>query len=107
MDERDGFFQIRPHKDFSPHKGRDRLLSLQLLGDLPADPELASEHPVTENVMNAPTNAYQYMQRQRQENGDPHMKRWNAAIRLCNYAAIENTPLCVSTFYKRLSIFEG
>ncbi|KAJ3538338.1 hypothetical protein NM688_g6534 [Phlebia brevispora] len=46
-----------------------------------------------------PRNAYDFMNRRREPNGDPTTQRWNASIRLANYAAIESAPLCVSTIF--------
>jgi len=35
------------------------------------------------------------MRRRRDEIGDPAVKRWNASIRLSNFANIDNSSLCV------------
>ncbi|KAG1751159.1 DNA mismatch repair protein MutS [Suillus lakei] len=90
-----GVFQIRPHKEFSPHRGRDRLLSLRFLSELTTEDTrqcLSSDSsPGAE-----PRNAYEFMQIRKQAAGDPAMKRWNAAIRLANYASLESSPLCIS-----------
>ena len=32
-------------------------------------------------------------------NGDPTTKRWNASIRLANFASLEENPLCVGCFF--------
>ncbi|KAF9019023.1 hypothetical protein BDZ89DRAFT_1103526 [Hymenopellis radicata] len=92
-------FQIRPYKDFVPGKGRDRLMSLQLLSDLPpgetADP--SSERSSSPSNSHS-RNAYEFMSRRRQRGtGDPTAKRWNAAIRLSNFASIDAAPLCLSS----------
>lgn len=42
-----------------------------------------------------PPNAYDFMKRRRQLNGDPTTQRWNASVRLANYASLESSPLCV------------
>ena len=89
-----GTFQVRPHKDFIPAKGRDRLLSLRLLSELPnagTDPGAASD---TES-MSEPRNAYDFMRRRREYGEDPTLQKWNASVRLANYASIDNCPLCV------------
>jgi len=85
-------FQIRPRKDFTPAKGRERILSLRLLSDLPlSETEL---HPEIDTAPE-PRNAYEFMRRRRGGDGDPTTKRWNAAIRLSNFASAEASPLCV------------
>jgi DNA mismatch repair protein MSH5 len=86
-----GTFQIRPHKDFIPNKGHDRVLSLRLLSDLPVDEETLSE--VESNV--EPRNAYDFMKSRKQAGEDPTTKRWNASIRLENFASVDLAPLCV------------
>ncbi|KAG1881991.1 DNA mismatch repair protein MutS [Suillus tomentosus] len=89
-----GVFQIRPHKEFTPHRGRDRLLSLPLLSELTTEDtgQLSSDSSSGAE----PRNAYEFMQKRKQPAGDPTMKRWNAAIRLANYASVESSPLCIS-----------
>jgi hypothetical protein len=87
-----GVFQIRPRKDFVTAKGRDRILALNLLSDLPSE-----EHEPQSDIDTVlePKNAYEFMRRRRDETGDPTTKRWNAAIRLSNFASAESSPLCV------------
>ena len=94
MDASRGVFQIRPAKDFTPTKGRDRLLSLSFLSELPIaeNDELSSVHILSD----APSNAYEFMRRRRNLVGDPSLKRWNANIRVENFASLESSPLCVS-----------
>lgn len=89
-------FQIRPAKDFIPAKGNDRLLSLSFLSELPIQCDDASSHLSSD----APSNAYEFMRKRRETNGDPTLKRWNANIRIGNFATLERTPLCVR--YMRL-----
>lgn len=101
VDASGGTFQIRPHKDFAPLKGRDRLLSLHLLSELP--PEFIAEQPYESESSNEPRNAYDFMKRRREAGGDPIMQRWNASIRLSNYATVEGASLCVSHFHKCLT----
>ena len=95
VDGSKGTFQVRPHKDFIPLKGRDRLLSLRLLSQLPVhenEQETASEV----GSVSEPRNAYDFMRRRREVGGDPMLQKWNASVRLANYASVENSPLCVS-----------
>ncbi|RDB18026.1 MutS 5 [Hypsizygus marmoreus] len=94
MDVAGGLFQIRPHKEFVPSKGRDRLLSLRLLSDLPQ--EEYKPLPCEDDEPN-PRNAYDFMRSRRDVNGDPTLKRWNALIRLSNFAAVESSPLCMAS----------
>lgn len=95
VDASAGVFQIRPHKDFIASKGRDRILSLQLLSVLPMDDSNPS-HVAGASSDSESRNAYDFMQRRRDATGDPHTQRWNASIRLANYASIDGSPLCVS-----------
>lgn len=90
-----GTFQIRPFKEFVPSRGRDRLLSLSRFmefstedGDLP---------PSSDNGSNSsqPANAYDFMRSRHKTNGDPTTQRWNATVRLANFASVESSPLCV------------
>lgn len=89
-----GTFQVRPHKDFNPMKGRDRLLSLQLLSQLPTD-ELDSNSASDQQSTSEPRNAYDFMRRRRDVTGNPISQRWNASVRLANFATVEGSPLCV------------
>ncbi|KAF5369357.1 hypothetical protein D9758_002767 [Tetrapyrgos nigripes] len=99
MDTSGGIFQIRPHKEFSSAKGRDRLLSLQLLSDLPSqdtnNPPSSDRDEDSSSIQ--PRNAYDFMRKQRDITGDPATKRWNASIRLSNFASIEVSPLCMAS----------
>jgi DNA mismatch repair protein MSH5 len=85
-----GFFQIRPQKDFRPERGRNNLLSLRLLSDLPEE-ILDTPEP---DVPGEPRNAYEFMQRRR-ITGDPTLKRWNASIRMSNFAILDTSPFAV------------
>lgn len=97
-----GIFRIRPHKDFAPAKGRDRLLSLHFLSELVADDANSNNQTSSDldhESGSEPRNAYEFMRRRRDVTGDPAMKRWNASIRLSNFAALDSTPLCVRLAY--------
>ena len=94
VEESGGVFQIRPRKDFHPVKGRDRILSLRLLTDFclgGSETRYANDdgHPTS-----GPRNAYDFMTGSK-DVGDPITKKWNAAIRLSNFASPESSPLCV------------
>ncbi|KAI0789758.1 DNA mismatch repair protein MutS [Abortiporus biennis] len=93
MDASNGVFQIRPHKDFMPSKGRDRVLSLRLLAELPHYEEDQSSN----SDPSEPRNAYEFMNKRREVNGDPTQTRWQASIRLANYAAVDGAPLCLGS----------
>ena len=88
--------QIRPHKEFVPAKGRSKLLSLKMLTHMDCD--LDSTHENASNISSAIgiRNAYDFMVKRRDTTGDLAMERWNAAIRLANFASLESAPLCVS-----------
>ncbi|KAJ6508696.1 muts domain V-domain-containing protein [Mycena sanguinolenta] len=102
MDASGGVFEIRKHKEFVPSKGHERLLSLRLLsefpqddGDLPASSDIGSSTP--SNSDGVTRNAYDFMRRRHAATGGDPMKRWNASIRLSNFASVETSPLCVAS----------
>ena len=102
VDSASGAFQIRPFKEFMTSKGRDRLLSLSRLTDFSTeDTDLP---PSSDNGSNSsrPTNAYDFMRSRRETNCDPTTKRWNASIRLANFASVEESPLCVGCIFMSL-----
>jgi DNA mismatch repair protein MSH5 len=90
-----GIFQIRPHKDFTPAKGRERVLSLPLLLDLPSRESFGSRDSSDASQIKEPRNAYDFMRIRRDVGSDPTLKRWNASIRLSNFASADSSPLCV------------
>ncbi|TFY80927.1 hypothetical protein EWM64_g3085 [Hericium alpestre] len=97
MDTAGGLFQIRPHKDFNPVKGHARLLSVGFLLELPhEDLSELQAGPDSESTSEA-RNAYEFMRRRRDEQGDPSLKRWNASIRMSNFASVDSAPLCVGS----------
>ncbi|KAI0352675.1 hypothetical protein OH77DRAFT_1513212 [Trametes cingulata] len=96
VDGSGGMFQVRPHKDFLPHKGRDRLLSLRLLSELPLVQDLDGDPSESENT-SEPRNAYDFMRRRREVGGDPILQKWNASVRLANFASVESSPLCLGS----------
>ncbi|KAF8895319.1 DNA mismatch repair protein MutS [Infundibulicybe gibba] len=96
MDTSSGVFQIRPHKEFSPSKGRERLLALNLFSEL-SQPDFDSHTSLDSNPSNHHKNAYDFMQRRREITGDPSVRRWNASIRLANFSSTESSPLCVAS----------
>ena len=95
MDSSSGTLQIRPQKDYTISKGRERLFSLRLLSELP-DQDLCDENVSTVSLVKEPGNAYDFMRQRRDENCDPIVQRWNASIRLGNFAATEGATLCVT-----------
>ncbi|OCH92840.1 hypothetical protein OBBRIDRAFT_725988 [Obba rivulosa] len=96
MDASGGTFQVRPHKDFLPAKGRDRVLSLKLLSELPME-QLESHSSSDVGSNSEPRSAYDFMRSRRDAVGDPILQRWNAAVRLANYASIDAAPLCLGS----------
>ena len=84
-------FQIRPAKEFSIRRGRERLQALPLLAKLhstPTEDDLESR--------SEPRSAYDFIKKKGKAGADPTTARWNALVRLSNfYSAEERTPLCV------------
>lgn len=100
MEASGGVFQIRPHKEFAPSKGRERLLSLRLLSHLPQeDSDLPASSDIAPTSSNSETrNAYDFMRRRHEVIGDdPTARRWNASIRLSNFTSVESSPLCIAS----------
>ncbi|GAW05700.1 dna mismatch repair protein msh5 [Lentinula edodes] len=91
-----GIFQIRPNKEFSAAKGKDRLISLQLLSDLPQDEDQSSMLS-SDDGSYISRNAYEFMAKRSGAMHDPTTKRWNASIRLFNFASLESSPLCMAS----------
>ncbi|KAF9267356.1 hypothetical protein L218DRAFT_970816 [Marasmius fiardii PR-910] len=97
MDASNGIFQIRPQKEFTTSKGRDRLLSLRLLSDLPQDDcTFHSSSDVDSGVVET-RDAYDYKGKRSENVQDPMTKRWNASIRLANSVSVETSPLCMAS----------
>lgn len=93
VENADGIFQIRPFKEFSPANGRERFLSLDRLADALEGPS-NSDDQSNSSMQN---NAYNFMRSRGRAGGDPAVKRWNASIRMSNFASVESAPLCVRT----------
>lgn len=89
--------QIRPHKEFFAARGRDRILSLKILAELGGETDHASDVSSAVSSGSGLRNAYDFMQKRAPKTGDPNINRWNAAIRLANFASVESAPLCLSS----------
>lgn len=89
------FFQIRPRKDFLPAKGHDRLLSLGLFAQLPQQ-NTDDIMDIDADRLEDERSAYDFTRKRRDVIGDPNQNRWNAMIRLSNFASVDSSPLCVS-----------
>ncbi|KAF9644907.1 hypothetical protein BDM02DRAFT_3157041 [Thelephora ganbajun] len=90
-----GFFQIRPQKDFGVRRGRDRLRSLPLLSEFPIEGSDRTDDDG--RTTTSASNAYEFMRRRTDPGGDPSVKRWNASVRMANFASFDQSPLCLST----------
>jgi DNA mismatch repair protein MSH5 len=88
-----GFFQIRPQKDFRPERGRNNVLSLGLLSDLPEE----ILDPTGRDASTEPRSAYEFMQRRRNTEGDPTLRRWNASVRMSNFVTLDMSPFAVGS----------
>lgn len=90
-----GTFQIRPFKEFVASKGRDRLLGLDLFNQFAAGENDLPRSSDSDSHSSRPTNAYDFMKSRRTITGDPAARRWNALVRVANFASVELSPLCV------------
>ncbi|KAG8944499.1 MutS protein msh5 [Tulasnella sp. 424] len=84
MDETASRFQVRPHKEFSPNQGKEKLLSLRVISEI-EDYESMEQNPLA--------NAYDFMRSRNAK--DPYIKKWAASIRTSNFATM-TAPLCMS-----------
>ena len=100
MDGTDGILQIRPQKDYTVSKGREKLYSLRLLSELPDQDSAEDDASAVSSNVREPTNAYDYMRQRKGINDDPMLKRWNASIRMSNFANTDGAALCVSWVLK-------
>lgn len=87
-----GVFTIRPHKDFVPNKGRERLLGLRLLSEFAEDDAVDDGRS---SMSGEARSAYEFMARRQEARGDPTMQRWSAGVRLANFTDPSTFPLCV------------
>ena len=72
-------------------------MSLGFLNDLPGDQQENAPNSDTGTERTEPRNAYEFMQRRHTEQGDPTLKRWNASIRMSNYASLDSAPLSLGS----------
>ncbi|KAF7977709.1 hypothetical protein HWV62_2978 [Athelia sp. TMB] len=87
--------KIRPHKEFISAKGRERLLSLRLLSELPLEDAATTASEISS--ISEPKNAYDFMSRRRDAGMDPTLKHWNASIRASNFASVDSSPLSMAS----------
>ncbi|CAA7258834.1 unnamed protein product [Cyclocybe aegerita] len=99
MEGKDSLFQIRPCKDFAASKGKSRLLSLSRFATLASDDHVLppSSDTGSDSSRDRPHNAYDFMRSRREVTGDPTAKRWNASVRLSNFASVDSAPLCMAS----------
>ncbi len=89
MEESGGTFQVRPHREFVPEKGRDKMLCLSLFSHMLCDdPNNSAED-------SSSSNAYDFMRKRHSSHVDLTAQRRLASIRSANYAS-DMAPLCVS-----------
>ena len=90
---------IRPQKEFTASNGRSRLVGLRLLTELRNYQQDPVPEPPHASSASEPRNAYDFMKRRREnDNLDPNVLQWNAAIRMENFANLSSSPLCVGAF---------
>lgn len=110
MDASGGVFQVRPHKEFNPARGRDRIFSLQLFSEMPSfDFTTPAENDEPRNGGSSsssgpPRNAARSAQDGAGSVGgnrwiDPSVRTWSSHVRINNYTAIETSPLCVRDLF--------
>ncbi|CAE6415963.1 unnamed protein product [Rhizoctonia solani] len=88
-----GQCQVRPHKEFSPHKGQAKLQQLGLLSRLP---QVEPDNSDGVAPSGAPRSVNDFIDSRRNVENDPNAQRLYAAIRLLNFGADE-APLCLSS----------
>ena len=93
VEESGGVFQVRPHREFVPDKGRDKILSLSLFATIPSTVPVSAHSESSQPPI--PRNAYDFMKKRQQKIGDPTLERRHASIRMASYGD-NNSPLCVS-----------
>ncbi|KZT37836.1 hypothetical protein SISSUDRAFT_1114147 [Sistotremastrum suecicum HHB10207 ss-3] len=96
MDGNGGVFVVRPRVEFGAKRGRERLLGLRLLAELVVDTRDAPSDVASLDGESHLFNAYEFMQRSRGAQIDPLQARWNAFVRLGNFASLEMAPLCLA-----------
>ncbi|KZV73807.1 hypothetical protein PENSPDRAFT_648571 [Peniophora sp. CONT] len=96
-DSTESTFQLRPQKDFKAIRGRSALMSLGFLNDLSGEEQERTSGSDHSTERTEPRNAYEFMQRRTGEHGDPTLKRWNASIRMSNYASLDSAPLMLGS----------
>lgn len=99
VENKSGFFQVRPFKEFAASRGRERLLSLCRLSTCIPDDDIlppSSDIEFTSHS-SARRNVYDFMQSRGEVTapGDPTARRWTASIRLANFASVDSSPFCV------------
>ncbi|KAH7334893.1 muts domain V-domain-containing protein [Rhizoctonia solani] len=93
MELKSGQCQVRPHKEFIPHKGLAKLQQLSLLARLPQVELGNSDNAI---LSGAPRNVNEFIHSRRNVENDPNTQRLYAAIRLLNFGGDE-APLCLSS----------
>ncbi|RXW24408.1 hypothetical protein EST38_g1433 [Candolleomyces aberdarensis] len=106
VDSAGGLFQIRPFKEFNAKRGRERLISLTRLSELPCGfddmsmmDDASSSTLDDDDIDTRSRNAYEFMQKRQaaRGTGDPNVQRWNAVTRLANFANAEGSPYCMAS----------
>ncbi|CAE6476796.1 unnamed protein product [Rhizoctonia solani] len=93
MELRGGQCQVRPHKEFIPHKGLAKLQQLSLLARLP-QAEFGNSDDAA--LLGPPRNGNNFIHPRRNMDNDPNAQRQYSAIRLLNFGGGE-APLCLSS----------
>ncbi|KAF8332768.1 uncharacterized protein EI90DRAFT_2918244 [Cantharellus anzutake] len=88
MEEHGGTFQVRPHREFVPEKGRDKMLCLNLFSHASYDNSETSDSSTSRN-------AYDFMKK-RAVQIDPTVQQRLARVRSANYS-YDIAPLCFSS----------
>ncbi|CAE6458314.1 unnamed protein product, partial [Rhizoctonia solani] len=88
-----GQCQVRPHKEFVPHKGQAKLQQLNLFTRLPQTELGNSGNTIPSG---ASRNVDEFIDSRRNVDNDPNAQRLYAAIRLLNFG-VDSAPLCLSS----------
>ncbi|EJD50894.1 hypothetical protein AURDEDRAFT_135210 [Auricularia subglabra TFB-10046 SS5] len=96
MSEKSRGWQVRPHREFTVAKGKEKLYSLPLLSDIVASGGIPSSESGAASRSAQTRDAYDFMDTRAESAADPALTRWQASIRVANFIEAERSPLCMA-----------